>query len=199
VETLKKAVGAARRGLEAFVPAIGAVDAVRGYLSEAVAQRVHEEASRKAHDLMVQAHRKVMLTIIWQNGLLLLSLVPVYFLRSAVPFYIAYGGVAGNSLVSAYEYRSLLARLFRTRSITATLSHEVCDAIQQELTQRQAYERMIVQLVGPDLKSTAEEVARKLKPDVITAAANMAITLLLSFVAFRLFVIPLLEHKALLH
>jgi hypothetical protein len=186
---LKKAIDAAS----------SAVQALRGSVSEAVAQRVRAEACAKAYELMAQAHRTVIRTIAWQNGLLLLSLLPVYFLRSAAPFYVAYGCVAGNSLQSVFAYRSLVAHFARTRSVTATLSRELLGAIEQELAQRHLRERKVVQWLGPSLKSIADDVARKLKPDLIAAAANMAGTLLLSFVAFRLFVIPMLEHRALLH
>lgn len=183
--------------LTSIFPAFAAVDVAREFISEQVAQRIRELAYAKAYELLAQSHRGVVTTIVWQNALLLLSLVPVYWLHSAIPFYVAYVCVAGYSLYSVIQVWPLVARLFKTRSITGTLSHEVLMAINTELTQRQFYERKAVEWLGPDLKKIADEIARKLKPDVVAAIGNMTCTLLLAFVAFRLFAIPLLEHRAL--
>lgn len=192
-----RAVGAGKAALTQFFPSLGAVDAARDFISESVAQRIRDEACTKAYALLAQTHRSVLTTIVWQNAALLASLMPVYFLHSAWPFYIAYAGVAGYSAYSVWNMWPLVKRLAKTRSITQTLSQEVLSAIEAELTQRQFIERKAVEWLGPDLKNIADDIARKLKPDVMTAVANMGITLLLAFVAFRLFAIPLLEHRAL--
>jgi hypothetical protein len=192
-------MNAARSTLSSVFPAFGAVDAAREFLSEAVAQRIREEACAKAYALMAEAHRKVIFNIVWQNGLLMLSMVPVYYLRSALPFYLAYACVACATLYSVIQSRNILIRLCRTRSVTQTLALEIREALEQELTQRQRYERMVVEWLGPDLKRFSEDVARMLKPDVVAAVFNMAITLFMAFVAFRVFAIPLLEQHALHH
>lgn len=184
--------------LRHLVPFLSPYDAARDYISEQVAQRIREEASAQAYQLLAQNHRQVLQTIVWQNSLLLASLVPVYFLHSAWPFYIAYAVVAGYSVYTAWQAWPMLVRLARTKSVTQTLSHEVLDAIRIELTQRQFYERKAVEWLGPDLKSIADEVAKKLRPDVIAMCLNLTATLVLAFVAFRLFAIPLLEQRALL-
>jgi uncharacterized membrane protein len=189
----------AKSALTSVFPALGAVDAAREFISEAVAQKIRNEASVKAQALISQAHRKVIFSIVWQNGLLMLSLVPVYFLRAQWPFYVAYACVFGYSTYSAYEYRGTIGRLCKTFSVTQTLALEVREAIETELTSRQFFERKAVEWLGPDMKRLAEDVARKLKPDVMMAAFNMAFTLFTAFIAFRVFVIPLLEHRALMH
>ncbi len=197
----EKLIDAAKDGLTAYFPALGAVEAARDFISEAVAQKIRDEACQKAYALLAQTHHRVVRTILWQNATLLLSLLPVYLLQSALPFYVAYAGVAGYTLYSLAKawplVARLTARLVRTRSITQTLSHEVLDAINEELTLRQFIERKAVDWLGPDLKKLSDDIARKLKPDVLAAVGNMALTLLLAFVAFRLFAIPLLEHRAL--
>ncbi|KVP17084.1 hypothetical protein WJ84_02065 [Burkholderia ubonensis] len=190
---------AAKSTLSSMFPAFGAVDAAREFISEAVAQRIRDESCTKAHALMAAAHRQVLFNIMWQNGLLMLSLIPVYFLHEPWPFYVAYTCVAGYTLYSVIQSRALIQRLCRTRSVTQTLALEVREAIETELTQRQFIERKAVEWLGPDLKQLSEDVARKLKPDVMAAAFNMAFTLLMAFIAFRLFAIPLLEHQALTH
>lgn len=192
-----RAIGAGKAALTQYFPALGAVDAARDFISETVAQRIRDEACTKGYALLAQTHRSVLTTIVWQNTALLSSLLPVYFFRSAWPFYVAYAGVAGYSAYSVWKMWPVVKRLIKTRSVTQTLSQEVLSAIEAELTQRQFIERKAVEWLGPDLKNIADEVAKKLKPDVMTAAANMGITLLLAFVAFRLFAIPLLEHRAL--
>lgn len=126
-----------------------------------------------------------------------MSLLPVYLLHSAIPFYAAYSVVAGYSLQSLTEYRHVVLRLLKTRSVTQTLSTELLKAIEEELTLRDFYERKAVEWLGPDLRKLSTEIAVKLKPDVTAAAFNMAVTLLLAFTAFRVFAIPALEYKAL--
>jgi hypothetical protein len=193
----QKAIDAAKATAISMFPALGVVDAARDYVSEAVAQKIKAEACAKAYELLAQTHRNVITTIVWQNALLFLSLIPVLLLHSPIPFYLAYTVVAGYSIYSVKKSWPMLERMVRTRSVTQTVSTEVLTAIQAELTQRQFYERKVVEWLGPDLRIIADDVAKKLKPDVVTALTNMAFTLLLAFVAFRLFAIPLLEHKAL--
>lgn len=195
---LSSALHSTKDALRHLVPFLSPYDTARDYISEQLAQRIHEEASARAYQLLAQSHRSVLLTVVWQNLLLLASLPFVYWLHSAWPFYVAYGIVAGYSVYTLYLALPMLRRLVRTRSVTQTLSHEVLNAIKIELTQRQFYERKVMEWLGPDLKSIADEVAKKLRPDVIAMCANLAGTLVLAFVAFRLFAIPLLEQKALL-
>jgi hypothetical protein len=194
-----KALTVAREQLGNFFPAVNAVDAAQKFISDAVAQRIRDEACAKGYELLAQTHRSVVTTIVWQNSALLLSLIPVYVLHSAIPFYVAYAGVFGWSMYSVIKAWPLVSSLLVTRSVTQTLSGEVLKAIETELTQRQFFERKAVEWLGPDLKNIANDVAKKLKPDVVASVANMGMTLLMAFVAFRLFAIPLLEHKALLH
>lgn len=197
MDWLKDLANTARTKLGELFPALSPVDAARDFISEAVAHRIREEACSKAYALLAQAHSGVIRTIVWQNATLLASLGPVYFLHSPYPFYLAYTGVAGYSLYTVAKSWPLVLRLFKTRSITRTLSREVLESIDMELTQRQFYERKVVEWLGPDLKHIADDVARRLKPDVVAAVGNMAATLVLSFIAFRMFAIPLLEHRAL--
>lgn len=197
MEWLNSLTTTARKGLVSVFPALGVVDAAREFISDAVADRIREAACTKAYELLAKTHRSVLTTVVWQNALLLASLIPVHFLRSAIPFYLAYAVVIGYSGYIAVKNRRLVARLMVCRSIEGTLSAEVLAAMEQELTQRQFYERKAVEWLGPDLRSIAGEIAKKLKPDIIAAVLNMAVTLVLAFVAFRLFAIPLLEHRAL--
>lgn len=198
---INKALALAKVGLTAAYPVLGAVDAAKDILSDAVAARVREQAHARAYEkaqaMIARAHRDVAFGIFWQNGLLLLSLVPVYLLRNPLPFYAMYALVAGISLWSAVAYWPMVVRLARTRSLTQTVAVEVHTAIEQELLNRDMVERKVVEWLGPDLKELSVEVARKLRPEFISAARNLALTLVLAFIAFRIFAIPWLEQKAL--
>ena len=105
--------------------------------------------------------------------------------------------MAGHSIYSASKAWPLLRRIVRTRSVTGAISQEVQSVIEAELTERDFIERKAVEWLGPDLKTIADDIARYLRPDIVAAAANMALTLVLAFVAFRLYAIPMLEHRAL--
>ncbi len=196
---MHKISAAAGKVMQAALPAVQVVTTAKELMSEAVANRIKDEARSKAYELLAQSHRSVIYTIVAQNAGLMLSLVPVYYLHSAIPFYVVYALVAAYSAYTVVQAWPLVMLVLRTRSITESISLEVLDAIKIELTQRDFIERKAVEWVGPDLKKVSDDVARQLKPDVVAAFVNMALTLLLAFVAFRLFAIPMLEHRALLH
>jgi hypothetical protein len=195
---INRIVNVVKSASSRFGPLLGSLYAARDFVSESTAQRIKDAACAKAYELLAKTHRNVVSTIIWQNAALLLSLLPVYFLHSAIPFYIAYASVAGYSIYSVAQSWPLVVRLFNTRSIHQAISLEVFDAIELDLTQRPFYERKAVKWLVPDLKKIADDVALKIRPDIVAAVFNMVLTLLLAFVAFRLFAIPMLEHKALL-
>ena len=180
-----------------LLPAADAVLSVKEFMSDAVAARIRGEAKTRAYEMLAKTHRRVLVTTIVQNAALMASAIPVYYLHSPWPFYATYAGVAGHSIYSAAKAWPLLRRIVRTRSFTAAISQEVQSAIEAELTERDFIERKAVEWLGPDLKSVADDIARYLRPDIVAAAANMALTLVLAFVAFRLCAIPMLEHRAL--
>ena len=190
---LKKAI----TSVASIMPSVDSNNAAMSLISDAVSAKIQAEAATKAQLVLSSAHRTVIRNVLWQNGLLILSIGPVFYFRTAIPFYIAYACVAGYTLYSLYQERKLIGRLCRTRSITKTLALEVRDAIDLELTQRQFYERKVVEWLGPCLNKLSEDVARKLRPDVVAGVVNMAFTLFLAFIAFRVFIIPFLEKHAL--
>lgn len=181
--------------LKSAFPAVEVVSAAKDFMTEAVANRIREEARNRAYEMLAQSHRSVVTTIVAQNAALMMSLVPVYYLQSAIP---VYAMVAAYSLYQVTKAWPIAVRFMRTMSITESISLEVLEAINTELVQRDFIERKAVEWLGPDLKHVSDGVARQLKPDIVAALVNMALTLLLAFIAFRLFAIPMLEHKALL-
>ncbi|GAH31362.1 unnamed protein product, partial [marine sediment metagenome] len=154
------AVEVARTGLAAIFPALGAVAAAKDFVSEQVAQRIRNEAMSKAQALIRKTHHDVMRNILWQNGLLVVSILPVYLFKSPWPFYGAYAAVLAYTLYSLYNARALLMRVAKTRSLTGTLALEVREAIDLELTQVQMFQRVAVEWLGPDLDKLSLDVAR---------------------------------------
>lgn len=175
---------------------INIVQTAKERVSEAVAAKIKDEAAARAYEMLAQTHRSVVTTVLVQNGALVASLFPVYIFHNAWPFYLVYAAVAGYSIFTVLQSWPLVRRLIKTRSMRQTLNEEVLIAIQTELTQRQYYQRAIVEYLGPDLKIVADDVGMRLLPDIRAAVANMVLTLLLAFIAFRLFAIPMLEQRA---
>lgn len=173
------------------------LDASKNFISKQIADKIIGEASTRAYQLLAETHRSVIHTIIWQNSLLVLSLLPVYFLHSAVPFYVAYACVTTYTFVTLYQSLPLLKQFVETRSLHTMIKWAVRKAIDEELRQRQFYEQKIVEYLGPDLDVIADDVAFKLHPDIRAALINMGLTLFMAFIAFRLVAIPWLEHRAL--
>lgn len=188
----------AREQLSSLLPDTNPVDMAKDFVVEAVAQRIREEASAKAKSLLAKAHRSVLRTICIQNGALLLSIALVYLYHSPIPFYLAYVAVSLHSAYNVWTSLPLVSKMVLTWSITQTISGEVHSAINAELMQRQLYERKAMEWLGPDLRKIADEVARKLRPDVLAAFTSMAITLLASIIMFRLYMLPYLEQRALM-
>lgn len=194
---LQKIFDTAKSTLIKVVPALNVANAAKEMISEAVAQKIRAAADEKGKALMAQAHRNVVINVCAQNGALIASLVPVYFLQSAWPFYLAYAVVLGFNVLSMWRQRLVIGHLIEHRSLTATLAAEIHKAIEEELTQREFYERKAVEWLGPDLRALSVDIARKMRPDVIAAGINIGFTMLVSSVAFRIFIIPMLERQAL--
>lgn len=65
-------LAAAKSTMTAIFPALGAGDAAKDFVSQAVAQRIRDEACTKARAVLAEAHRSVIIiNIFWQNGLLI--------------------------------------------------------------------------------------------------------------------------------
>lgn len=174
-----------------------ATEILPGFVSQSVAARIKEAAMFGAYEIMAKTHRTVLKTLIWQNGLLLISLPLVFLLHSAIPFYGAYGCVIGYTIWSMTHVWPQIVGLLVTRSLTKTISRTIRDAIQADLLRRDVFQRAVVEWFGPDLDKIAEEIAEDLLPDIRMYALNLAFTLGMAFITFRWFLIPMLEQRAL--
>ncbi|PRC94823.1 hypothetical protein [Solimicrobium silvestre] len=183
-----------------FVPSkIGSIvlDAPKKAISDSIAAKIKLEATMRAYQILAGAHRSLINTILWQNALLLFSILPVYFLHSAIPFYIAYACVATYTTITFAQSWPQLMNCLKTRSLLIPIKSAVLQAIKAELCQLQFVERKVVEYLGPDLEELSSDIARQLLPDIRSALINMGLTLIMAFVAFRLTAIPMLEHRAL--
>jgi len=165
-------------------------------ITEVIANMIRDEARMQAYKLLAKSHRSAINTILWQNGLLLTSILPVHFFHSAIPFYIAYACVACYSVISVVQSWPQLKMWALTGSLITTIKCTVHEAILADLCQRHPLEQAVVQYLGPDLENVSNEIASEILPDIRAALINMGLTLIMAFIAFRLTAIPLLEHRA---
>jgi hypothetical protein len=183
-----------------FVPSIiNKIDleAPKKAISDSIAAKIKLEATLRAYQMLAGAHRSLINTILWQNALLLFSILPVYFLHSAIPFYLAYAAVATYSVLTFAQSWPQLLHCLKTRSLLKPIASAVHQAIVAELCQLHYVERKVVEYLGPDIEELSGDIARQLLPDIRSALINMGLTLVMAFVAFRLTAIPMLEHRAL--
>lgn len=173
------------------------LEAPKKAISDTIAAKIKLEATLRAYQMLAGAHRSLINTILWQNALLLFSILPVYFLHSALPFYLAYTCVATYSVVVFAQSWPQLLTCIKTRSLLKPITAAVHQAIVAELCQLQYVERKVVEYLGPDIEELSSDIARQLLPDIRSALINMGLTLVMAFVAFRLTAIPMLEHRAL--
>lgn len=177
--------------------AVEATTALSVKIRERIDKQVLKEIEDATRDLIKDAHKEVVSTVALQNGILFLSLLPVYLLHSPIPFYLAYAGVLSHSFYGIYRHRRLCSSIVRTRSITQTLASVIREQVEERLKERNPFERKAVEWLGSDLNILAEKGARKIRPQVVAAVWNMIFTIFVSYAAFRVFAIPLLERHAL--
>lgn len=166
-------------------------------VSEAIAKKIEDEATVRAYQIMVSTHKEVTNTIIWQNGLLLASVIPVYFLKSGIPFYSAHTIVFLYSMYAIFNHKEYIFDFIRTKSILRVIQNAIRSAIDDELKNRHFYEQKVVEYLGPNLDKISSDIAQKLKSDIRNSIINICLTLVVSFIAFRLIVIPMCIDQAL--
>lgn len=174
-----------------------ATEILPDFVAQSVATKIKETAMFGAYQIMAKMHRSVLKTMIWQNGLLLISLPLVFLLHSAIPFYLAYAYVIGYTVWSMHCVRPQIVGFLVTRSLQKTISRTIRDAIRADLLRRDVFQRKIVDWFAPDIDKIADEIAGDLLPDIRMYVLNLAFTLAMAFITFRWFLIPLLEQRSL--
>lgn len=169
-----------------------AIGTAKTVIQEAIAKKIEGEAHARAMQLLTELHRAITTTIIWQNTLLVLAIGMCYVLKSTVPFYGAYLLVGIYSAWKVIEGRRYMALLWETLSIRKALTQSIRTEIDEELTGRHRYEQAVVEYLGPSLDDIANTIATRLLPDVRNLMISAGLTLVISFVCFRLIAVPYL-------
>lgn len=170
----------------------------QGLVCREVEKRALLEAEAQAARLLRETRNGIYLAIVWQNALLLASIWLSLHLGSVLPFCVSYVVVASYSLWCVAQHRQYIFAAIRTRSLFAVLRAEVRDAIVGALQQLGTIERFVVTHLGPDLEVLSDKVARQVYPAVRSACVNLGVTLGLSFLVFRVWLVPALA-RGLLH
>ena len=168
-----------------------------GMASTKIGDMIISDAKLSAYELLIKTHRSVMNTVLWQNGLLLVSIFPVHLMHSATPFYIAYTVVLTYTAVTSAQKWPLIQEAIEHRSIHKVVRRTVRKEINNSLEKTNMFARAVVEHFGPDLEQLSDDIAFQLTPDIRAMLINMCLTLFMAFIAFRMTIIPLLEHGAL--
>jgi len=166
----------------------------QGLVCREVEKRALLEAEAQAAKLLRETRNSIYLAIVWQNALLLASIWLSLHLGSVLPFCVSYVVVASYSLWCVAQHRQYIFAAIRTRSLFAVLRVEVRDAIVSALQQLGTIERFVV----THLEALSDKVARQVYPAVRSACVNLGVTLGLSFLVFRVWLVPTLA-RGLLH
>lgn len=156
-----------------------------------------DQIELQVYKRLMEFQHRTLLLVFWQNLALIASLFPVYWLRSPWPFYLAYVGVIAYTISSLWQSRAMLIDIAR-KGLLQTLSSAIQKSVDEEVANRSRIEQIAISWVG-DTRNLAADVALRIKRDALVLFSNLGVTLVLSFVTFRLFVIPLLETKAMGH
>lgn len=172
--------------------------AAQGLVCREVERRALREAEVRAAQLLRETRNGVYVAIVWQNSLLLGAIWLSLHLHSLIPFGTGYLVVASYSLWCVMRHRQYIFAVIRTRSLFAILRDEVHEAVVGALQQLGTIERLVLTHLGPDLDALSDKVARQLYPVVRSACVNLSVTLGLSFLVFRVWLVPTLA-RGLLH
>lgn len=168
--------------------------AVRSLVCREVEKRALREAEAQAASLLRETRLGIYCAILWQNMLLISALWLSWRLASVIPFCLGYLVVASYSVGCVIRHRQHILQALRTRSLFAVLRGEVRDAIVAGLQRLGTIERLVVVHLGPDLEVLSENVARRIYPAVRSACFSLGATLTVSFLFFRVWLVPTLAH-----
>lgn len=161
-------------------------------VSKAVEKQAMAEAVSQSDELAKELRITVYLTILWQNAALLLAIGVSYWLGNGYPFYVTYALVFLYSLRSVYLNREYLFSLARNRSLFKVVQTEVLRLVRERMLALGTIERFVLDHLGPDLDQLSHKVAQRVYPGVKALLINLCFTLLLSFVVFRVWLVPTL-------
>ncbi|MBC3861513.1 hypothetical protein H8K32_05315 [Undibacterium jejuense] len=172
-------------------------DAAQKIPESFIGEYIRGQARLGAYKFLFETHRSVINAILWQNALLLSSIMLVYFFQSAIPFYLAYAFVAIYSASIVLRSWPKLRQWFKFRSLFLIVKQTISEEIENELCRLPIYGKKAIEYLGPDLDTLSHDITDELLPDIRAALIHMGLTLVMAFIAFRLTAIPMLEHRAL--
>lgn len=128
-----------------------------------------------------------------QNGVLLLALMLSFWLGTWL-FYAGLVVIALWNGVLAYGFRAPLAEFMRHRSLKKLLQARLRQQLDAHLQTLTVFEqRWLEAFVAEQMDDICQHTAHHLYPRVRFALLNVALMLLLSFVVFRLAIVPLVD------
>ncbi|MFZ6690038.1 hypothetical protein ACO0K0_20065 [Undibacterium sp. SXout11W] len=172
-------------------------DAAQKIPESFIGEYIRCQARLGAYKFLFETHHSVINAILWQNALLLTSILLVYLFQSAIPFYIAYSFVAIYSASVVLNAWPKLLEWFKVRSLFLIVKKTISDEIENELGKLPVYGKKAIEYLGPDLDLLSHNITDELLPDIRAALIHMGLTLVMAFIAFRLTIIPMLEQRAL--
>ena len=175
----------------------GMFDAAQKIPESFIGEYIRGQARLGAYKFLFETHRSVINAILWQNALLLTSILLVYLFQSAVPFYIAYSFVAIYSASVTLNAWPKLREWFKVGSLFLIVKQTISEEIENEVGKLPVYGKKAIEYLGPDLDALSHDITDELLPDIRAALIHMGLTLVMAFIAFRLTAIPMLEHRAL--
>ena len=165
--------------------------------SESIEKDIVEKVRNQVNQYLVQFHKDTVQTILWQNGLLMISIFPVHWFHSTAPFYIAYGIVLAYTIFKLSKFWPEMRLAAKMRGIRKAIKLILEENIMNELKTLPTVQRILVEQFGPDLDRLSNQISVEILPDIRAVAISSTLTLIMAFIAFRMTVIPLLEHMAL--
>lgn len=175
-----------------------AAHVARGLVGREIERRALQEAEAEAARMIRSVRGGVAFAILWQNALLLVAIWVSLQMVTVVPFCAAYMVVAGYSAWCVAQYRRPLCEAFRTCSLFAVVHSEVREAVSGSVSRLGRFERLVLVHLGPDLDALCERVAWRIYPAIRSACVSMALTLGVSFLVFRVWLVPTLA-RGMLH
>lgn len=175
-----------------------AAHAVRSLAGREIERRALQEAEAEAARMIRSMRGGIYFAILWQNALLLAAIWISLHMASILPFCAAYLAVAGYSVWCVTQYRRPIREVFRTRSLYAVVRREVREAVCSSVSRLGWLERLVFVHLGPDLDALSERVAWCIYPMIRSACVSMGLTLGVSFLVFRVWLVPALA-RGMLH
>lgn len=170
-------------------------DWVNDKLEQKTRDRVMAELKQHSTNYLTQLeqawHQAFWRYFVIQNGILLFGLLLSWWLGPWV-FYVGLVIIVLWNGILAYGYKTTLAEFLRHRSLKRLMQARLREQLDAHLKTLTVIEQRWLELfIAQELDQICEQTAHHLYPRVRFALLNVALMLVLSFVVFRLAIVPL--------